>query len=178
MDPMLARRSSSLIRYDLRGSMVSVRKLIGGKHWTPLKADDHIIPACKPPRSHMRLYVREPGCEEWVIDVIPRPHINSGLEYVTIGDVLNAISTKYNKPVDNLKWARDSVNPKLAEVITRAHKHRIETIDSRRRDESKRGGILRCDYLGPKYFFGGIQYEASGDGSDWFRIILEREKRK
>lgn len=120
----------------------------------------------------MRIYTMIPGTEGWVANVLPKSR-----PYVTVGDVLMAVYEMFNAPVDTRLWARDSVNPTLADRALRAYRRRVGNARIIGNDKTRQEGLRRVDYLGSKYCFSGIMLCFAEDNSEWWLMQLVPEER-
>ncbi|THH09677.1 hypothetical protein EW145_g1850 [Phellinidium pouzarii] len=176
VNPLLAKGSPSLVRFDLRLPYTSSKKCARGVLWTHLSHDDLRQPACHPLRTRMRIYTH--ACPNWVVEARAPSRTRS---YVTVEDVLSAVDDAFNLAIDHQRWARDSVNPEHQERVNKAFSRRLARLDSMElaSPESARAfGILRVDYLGSQYYFHGLSVTYSGDNSEWWMMeIVSGRKR-
>ena len=97
--------------FDLRLPFTSVLKQLPGSYRTLLNHEDREQPAFTPTRTHMRIYSHITGTD-WIVEVKPRSS-----EYVTVEDVLMAIYDTLSVQIDDSRWERDSVDPKLKDRV-------------------------------------------------------------
>ncbi|KAH8110035.1 hypothetical protein DFH11DRAFT_825917 [Phellopilus nigrolimitatus] len=173
VSPLLTKGSPTMVYFDLRLPYTCARKLVKGTHWTHLNHDNLKQPASQPPRERMHIYTAE--CpNDWVIEVRARP--NRGWSYVTVENVLEALYEGLNRPIEHDRWARDSVNPRHAQRVTKAFHRRVELLEKKRPirfEDARKKGLLRIDYLGSQCRFAGLVF--GGEGSEWWMLNVSSE---
>ncbi|THH09665.1 hypothetical protein EW145_g1853 [Phellinidium pouzarii] len=172
--PFLLKGSPSLIRFDLRLPYMCARKLVRGAHWTHLNHDDLRQPACTPTRTRMRIYIH--ACPEWIVKAR-----TSSRDFVTVGDVLEAVHGTFNHAIDDQQWACDSINPEHSGRVTRAFQRRLVKLESTklvRLEDARRNGLFRVDYLGSQCHFSGLTLAYGGDNSEWWMMDVSSEPKK
>lgn len=189
---LLSKGSSNLLHYDLRLPPVLAKKAVSGSHLTPLNHEDNWDPATEPPLEHLRIFcdLLSDSC----IDVFPNkrgsgtaPKPGSSYDatqsFVTVADVLKALSRMFSTQVDLQKFVLDAADPEIDERLRRSSKRRYSMLKARQPGdetdykEAKAKGYLMVDYLGSKYIYAGLTFAWDDTMTPWLVLETKRDSK-
>ncbi|KAI0960202.1 hypothetical protein AcW1_004780 [Taiwanofungus camphoratus] len=93
----------------------------------------------------------------------------SDLRPISVGDVLFAIHSSYQRQVTHSDWMRLSQSEEME--IARAYTRRCKTFPSVEAFE-KSQGVRRVDYLRENYMFGGLKRTAGHEGFENVKLVV------